>query len=218
MASDSTGNAMREFDTGVRLDGQVLPVATGLTLLVGLGFGLLPALHGARRAQSRDQGSQPRRDRRSRLESNPGRSGVIGEIAVAVVLLVATGLMVKSFENLIREDWGFETSDRIAFNVTFSNRLRPAHPARVAYVEQALERLRSLPRVIRAIATAPDLVSFGRNLAGISPQGGTPPAARGYFLVNHRMVMPGYFKPRASPFFAAAASMKAIAPTDRRSR
>jgi predicted permease len=54
--------------------------------------------------------------------------------------------------------------------------------------------LRALPGVISATATTPDLVSFGRNLAAVTPQGSTPPQPRGYFLVNHRMAMPGFFR------------------------
>ena len=193
MASDATGNAMREFDTTVRLDPAVLAVATGLTLLVGLGFGLLPALRGTRgnlqlALKGNSRGATLDRGARRMLGTL-----VITEIAVAVVLLVATGLMVKSFRHLISQPWGFATEQRLTFNVTFSDRLRPEHAARTAYVDQVLEKLRALPGVVSATATTPDLVSFGRNLAAVTPQGSTPPAARGYFLINHRMVAPGYF-------------------------
>jgi hypothetical protein len=125
---------------------------------------------------------------------NSGLWNSYPQIAVAVVLLVATGLMVKSFRNLISQPWGFATDQRLVFNVAFSDRLRPDHAARTAYLDQALEKLRALPGVISATATTPDVVSFGRNLAAVTPQGSTPPAARGYFLINHRLVTPGYFR------------------------
>jgi putative ABC transport system permease protein len=194
MASDSTGSAMREFDTSVGLDGPVLLASVGLTLLVGLGFGLLPALRGSRGdLQLALKGGS----RSSTLDRGTRRllgALVVTEIAVAVVLLVATGLTIKSFRNLVTEPWGFATDNRLSFSVSFSARLRPEHADRVAYIDQALERLRAMPGVISATATTPDLVSFGRNLAAITPQDTTPPEPRGYFLVNHRMAVPGYFR------------------------
>jgi putative ABC transport system permease protein len=205
MASDATGNAMREFDTGVRIDGQVLGVTAALTLLVGLGFGLLPALRGSRdnlqlAIKGTSRGATLDRGSRRTLSAL-----VVGEIAVAVVLLVGTGLMIRSFRNLVAIDWGFATEDRLAFTVTFSDQLRPRHPDRVAYMEEALTRLRALPGVSSATATTLDLIELGRNLAGITPVGVTPPEARGYFLVTHKMVAPGYFNDFGIPILRGRA-------------
>src|SRR6185503_10447265 len=83
---------------------------------------------------------------------------VVWEIGVAAVLLTATGLVVRSFHNLVREDWGFATANRLVFGVTFSAHVRPQHPQRVGYVEEALTRLRALPGALSATATTPDLV------------------------------------------------------------
>ncbi len=211
MASDATGSAMREFDTAVRIDGPVLLVTTGLTLLVGLGFGLLPALRGSRddlhlAVKGAGRGSTLDRGTRGTLSSL-----VVAEIAVAVVLLVGTSLMVRSFANLVALDWGFETKDRLAFTVTFSSQLRPEHTQRVSYIDQSLERLRAFPGVESATATTLDLIALGRNLAGITPEGSTPPEGRGYFIVSHRMVVPGYFKDLGIPILKG----RAIDETDR---
>jgi putative ABC transport system permease protein len=211
MASDATGNAMREFDTTVRIDGQVLLLTAGLTLLVGLGFGLLPALRGSRDGlqlaiKGASRGSTLDRGTKGTLSSL-----VVAEIAVAVVLLVGTSLMIRSFSNLIALDWGFETKDRLTFTASFSDQLRPEHAQRVSYIDQALERLRSLPGVEGSTATTLDFVSLGRNLAGVTPQGSTPPSGRGYFIVSHKMVVPGYFKDLGIPILKG----RAIDDTDR---
>ena len=194
MASDATGSAMREFDNAVRIDAPVLLASIGTALAVGLGAGLLPAWRGSRRDLRVAAGSLGRGRTLDRGTRRTFASLVVWEIAVAAVLLSATGLMVRSFRNLIDEDWGFAIENRLAFSVTFSDRLRPEHAQRVAYVERTLERLRALPGVESALATTPDIVNLGRSLAGITPEGTTPPAERGYFLVNHRMVFPGYFE------------------------
>lgn len=202
MGSDATGNAMREFDTTVRFDSEVLAVTAFFTLLIGLGFGLVPALRGARgdtrlAIKGASRGGTLDRGTRRTLGAL-----VVAEIAVASVLLVGSFLMVKSFRNLVALDWGFESKDRIAFGVTFSNQLRPEHAQRVAYIEQALERLRAIPGVSSATSTTPDLISLGRNLAGLTPEGSTPPEARGYFLIGHKMVSPGYFRDLGVPIVA----------------
>ncbi len=193
MANDRTGNAMREFDPSIGLDGTLLAVSAGFALLVGLGFGLLPALRGTRGVGAfapRGGARSPTLDRGTRRTLNL----LVGaEIAAAFLLLTATGLMVKSFRNLLDEPWGFGLDHRLVVNVGFSDRVRPDHAARTAYIEQALERIRALAGVASASATTPDLVFAGRNIASITPAGSTPPAARGYFDTGHFMVFPGYF-------------------------
>jgi len=199
MASDATGNALREFDHSVRIDVPVLLASAGLALAVGLGASLVAAQRASRldfelgsklgaRGASLDRGTR-----------RTFGALVVWEIGVAAVLLTATGLVVRSFHNLVREDWGFATENRLVFGVTFSAHLRPEHAQRVGYVEEALARLRALPGVESATATTPDIVNLGRSLAGISPQGVAPPPGRGYFLVNHRMVVPGYFEASGIP-------------------
>jgi len=199
MASDATGTAMREFDSRVRIDASVLLTSIATALAVGLGAGLLPAWRGSRRDLRLSAGSIGRGRTLDRGTRRTFAGLVVSEIAVAAVLLTATGLMVRSFRNLVDEDWGFAIQDRLAFSVAFSDRLRPEHPQRVVYVEQALERLRALPGVESATATTPDLINLGRGLAGIRPEGTTPPPERGYFLVNHRMVFPGFFEASGIP-------------------
>lgn len=193
MASDSTGSAMREFDSSIRIDGQVLLVSVGVALLFGAGFGLLPALRGARQHEGLALKGQSRGATLDRGTRRMLGGLIVVEIAIAVVLLVATGLMMRSYQKQLAETWGFATENRLSFTVSFSERLRPDHSARVAYVRQSLEALRALPGVVSANATTPDLVAYGRNLAAVSPQGSTPPQPRGYYLINHRMAMPGYF-------------------------
>ena len=199
MASDATGNALREFDSSVRIDLPVLLASAGLALAVGLGAGLVAA----RRASRLDLEMTSRLGARgSTLDRGTRRTFaalVVWEIGVAAVLLTATGLVVRSFRNLVREEWGFATENRLVFGVTFSAHLRPEHAQRVGYVEDALDLLRALPGVESATATTPDIVNLGRGLAGISPQGTVPPPGRGFFLVNHRMVLPGYFEASGIP-------------------
>jgi predicted permease len=194
MASDATGNAMREFDHAVRIDVPVLLASVAVALAVGLGAGLVAASRASRRDLPTTAGTGARGATLDRGTRRTFAGLVVGEVAMAAILLTATGLVVRSFKNLTAEGWGFGTENRLVFGVTFSDRLRPEHAERVAYVEQALSGLDALPGVVSATATTPDIVNLGRSLAAVTPEGTTPPAGRGYFLVNHRMVFPGYFE------------------------
>jgi len=196
MATDATGSAMREFDSTVRIDGPVVALATGCALALGLGFGLLPALRGTLGPALPAAGRGTTLDRGTRRTLG---ALVVSEIAITVVLLVGTALMIRSFRNLVNESWGFATDHRLVFTVRFSPQLRPTHVERTRYLDEALARLRALPGVLSATATTPDLVSNGYNLAAVTPEGSSPPAARGYFLTSHRMVAPGYFAAAGIP-------------------
>ncbi len=195
LGGDITGGAMRDFATSVNIDPTILAFSIGLTLLLALGAGLLPALRSSRvdlNAVLKGAGRSGTLDRSTKRLLG---GLVVAEVAVAVVLLVATGLMVRSFKNLSTESWGFATDNRLSFEVSFTNRLRPEHADRVAYVEQALERLRALPGVVSANATTPHIMYSSRSLALVSPIGGAePPQPRGSFLIHHRMVFPRFFE------------------------
>jgi putative ABC transport system permease protein len=195
LGSDATGGTMREFATQTSIDLPVLAASLGLTLLIGLGFGLVPALRGSRGNLTDALKGAGRSGTLDRGTKRLLGSLVVFEVAVAVVLLVATGLMLRSFQNLTERPWGFETDNRLAFDISFTAPQHAGHEARVAYVERALERLRALPGVASANATTPHLMYSTRSLAVVAPVGGIePPQPRGAFIINHRMVFPGFFR------------------------
>lgn len=199
LGSDASGGAIREFDVTPTLDGVVLGFSVATTLLIGVSFGLLPAW----RASQSDVQSALRGAGRSGLLDRGARRMlgllVVTEVALAVVLLVGTGLMIRSFRNFTAQPWGFATANRLVFDVSFTDRLRPQHEQRVQYVEEALLRLRTLPGVRAATATTPHQMFPAFSLAGFTPEGITPPEARGYFITYHRMVFPGYFRDAGIP-------------------
>jgi len=211
LGSDNAGGAIREFHVPISLNLPVLAYSIGATFLLAFGFGLLPALRGARtelgtalrgvgRGGSLDAGSR----RWLRLI-------VSVEVAVAALLLVGTGLLVRSFRNLVREQWGYGIEQRLVVDVSFTNRLRPEHPQRVDYVERALEKLRALPGVQSVYATTPHQMFPAFSLAAVTPEGTTPPESPGFYITYHRMVFPGYFRDAGIPILAG----RALDETDR---
>ncbi len=192
--SDATGSAMREFDYAARLDWPVFAFAAGAMLLVGVGFGLLPAVRASRvdlrgAINSTARGATLDRGTRRLLGSF-----VVIELAVAAALLMASITATQYFRKLIDEPWGFETEKRVAFNAMLSDRLFEGASAKQRVFEATLSELRNLPGVAAATVTAPSPMNARRNLIGVNAEGVPMPEPRGFSLAYLRGTAPDYFK------------------------
>jgi putative ABC transport system permease protein len=129
---------------GIGLDARVLAFALGVTVLTGLFFGLAPALHSvAGRAVALKEGGRgvagTSRGRAIR------RTIVIAETALAVIVLVGAGLLVRSFMTLTSRSPGFDPENITSFSVQFLK--LPDGPARARAAEALITRLAQLPGV-----------------------------------------------------------------------
>jgi putative ABC transport system permease protein len=175
------------------IDGRVLAFLAVVAIGVGILFGLAPALVGTSRdvpVGLRDgiRVSGSRTGRRIR------QSLVVAQLALAVVLLVGAGLLVRSFIKVTTVDPGIRTPHVLTSLVTISP-VRYAQPARQAdFIAQLLRRVQALPGVAGAG------VSQTVPLTGINDQGGIaiegrpdpPPGVNGPHA-NRPRVSPGYF-------------------------
>ena len=202
--------ALNEFNTTVQVDYPVLLAAAAVTLIVGFGAGFIPAWRSSRQidlqSALRGNGRAATLDRGARRTLG---TLVAAEIAVALVLLVATSLMTRSFARLVSRPWGLAVENRAAFNVGFSDHVRPTHPERVAYALEAVERLRALPGVTSVTASTTHPLEPG--LAAVSPEGAPPPSSLPYYTTRYRLVFPDYFKQMKIPLLRG----RAIDETDR---
>jgi putative ABC transport system permease protein len=192
--ADATGSAMREFDYMVRLDWPVFAFATSVMLLVGLGFGLFPAL---RASQTDLRGAISTTARGATLDRSSRRllgSFVVVELAVAATLLIASLTAAQYFRKLMNEPWGFETKGRVAFSATFSDRLFPMPGSKQRTIEAILTELRAIPGVSSATVTSPSPMNAPRDLITCNPDGVRPPEPPGYYLSYLRVAPPDYFK------------------------
>ena len=166
--TDATGSAMREFDYAARIDWPVFCFAAGAMLLVGLGFGLLPA---ARASRTDLRGAINSTARGATLDRSTRRllgSFVVIELAVAAALLMASITATQYFGKLLEEPWGFETERRVAFNATYSDRLFDTPAAKQRSIDATLAELRTLPGVENATVTAPSPMNAPRNLMSVN--------------------------------------------------
>ena len=131
----------------IRLDWHVFAFTLGLSLLTGIVFGLAPAL-----TASRPDLLQALRNSRSYgLMSFGLRSFrgwlVVAELALAVVLLLAAGLLVRSFDKLVAINPGFDSENVLTARMNLPRAAYPEAGQREAFYEQLLQRVRSLPGV-----------------------------------------------------------------------
>lgn len=130
---------------------------------------------------------------------------VIAQVAMAAILLVASGLMIRSFQQLARVNVGFQPDNVLTFRIALPSASYRT-PADVARFHTALlQRIRALPGV-RAVGATGDLPLTGGAPAdplrvdGVEPGANTLP-----HLAEMRMATPGYFEAMGIPVRAGRA-------------
>jgi putative ABC transport system permease protein len=173
---------------GIGIDAWVLAFTLGVSVLTGLAFGLAPAFQAARadvnaalKQESHGEMGGHRKWLRHFL--------VVSEVALALVLLIGAGLLIKSFSRLHDVNPGFRTDGVLTFQVTLAE--GKSSPQKVNFIKQIVERLKALPGVQAVAATdSLPLTQFNR----ISPAEieGRPP-------IDLRKAKPGEVKPVSRP-------------------
>src|SRR5436305_6660120 len=197
--ADATGSAMREFDYAARLDLPVFAFAAGAMTLVGLGFGLLPAVRAARTDL---RGAMSVTSRGATLDRSARRllgSFVVIELAIAAALLTASVTATQYFRKLIEEPWGFETKHRLVFNVTVPDRFFPTATAKQNALETSLAQLQTMPGVKSATVVSPSPMDASWTLMLFNAEGAPAPEPRGVYTAYSRVPVPGYFHSMGQP-------------------
>ena len=131
----------------IRLDWRVFAFTLVLSVLTGIVFGLAPALT----ASKPDLNNALRNSRSFGLMSFGLRSFrgwlVVVELALAVVLLLGAGLLVRSFNKLMAVDLGFDRENVLTFHVSLPRSKYPTPPQTEAFYKDLLQRLNTLPGV-----------------------------------------------------------------------
>ncbi len=131
----------------IGIDANVLLFTLGVAVLTGLLFGLAPAMHLARRGMA-----SALRDASGRATAGGSRLQarkvlVVAEVALAVILVVGSGLLLRSFAELQRVDPGFESEGLLSFQLFLPPATYADAPSQVAFYQRTLGRLGSLPGV-----------------------------------------------------------------------
>lgn len=187
----------------ITVNSRVLIFTFALALLTILIFGLLPALQAARADVRESLNEGGRSGIGSRTQGRLRRLLVIAEVALALVLLVGSGLMVRSFINLRQVDVGFTAHNVLTMRVplpqakypTPLTATDPRDPAGLAFYDQLLTRVGNLPGV--QSATAATILPLGAGDGWgkfLSIEGRTETSIDKVPLVRFALVSPDYFR------------------------
>ena len=187
---------------GVALDGTVLAFTAMASFAAALIFGLLPAWRA-----SRPDVMDVLRSSRGAIGSGTARwlrdGAVVAEVALAFVLLVGSGLMIRTFIALQNAQPGFEPANVMTFLI--QNNRAQGQEARAAFQRTMLERLTAIPGVVDATSAGPIPLDGGNSLARFGPLDAATDPAKFQQAIAH-FVQPGYFAFAKTPIIAAECS------------
>ena len=183
----------------VTLDGGVLLFTTAVSILVAVAFGLLPALQ-ASRSHLREHLTESTGATGSFAARRTLSSLVVVEVALASVLLVGAGLMVRSFSTLLQVHPGFEPNNVVAAQVYLPTTTYRQRPQIAQFFEDVIERLRRAPGVTNAsaVSTLPMQAVAIASALPFSVEGRVPPETEDP-RADVRMVAHGYFETMKIP-------------------
>jgi putative ABC transport system permease protein len=178
----------------VGIDARVLGVTFLISLLTGLLFGLVPALQA-----SKAELSETLKD--SGKTQGAGTAGnrvlgllVVSEVALALVLLVGAGLMIRSFVSLQNVDPGFNAKNVLTTWLYLPPTKYDEDAKMVSFHDQLMERVKNLPGV-KSVSTVSDLPLGGTGMTmGFQVEGATESAPGQKPEANYRVIAPSYFE------------------------
>jgi putative ABC transport system permease protein len=181
--------------TRIAINRSALAYTMLVTLGTGVLFGLVPAL-GASRANlqlSLREGGRGSTagGSRQRLRS----ALVVAEMALAVMLLVGTGLMVRTFIHLVTADPGYSREPAIAMSITLPGDRYDSDEKRVRFYRTLVDRARELPGVRSAAVVSELPMTWDNTERDIRPEGWPAPApGEQPPRVRYRVASPEYFE------------------------
>ena len=132
----------------IAVDGRLVAVAVGLTVLSALGFGLAPALRAARADGVGQLKGGRATGGRERHRMQQGL--VVAQIGLALMLLVGAGLLVNSFVRMQQIDPGFTTENLLPLSMRLGGDLLDAPDRQQAFLGDIVEQVETVPGVARA--------------------------------------------------------------------
>ncbi|MFI5105065.1 MAG: ABC transporter permease, partial [Terriglobales bacterium] len=187
--------------SGVHIDVTVLAFTSVLAVVAGILFGLAPALHMAAM------------DLRSALNQNDrGAVGlgvlrargalVVSEVAVAMLLLVGAGLLIRSFDRLSNSAPGFAVDHILIADLPVSPVTHAKASERNLFFDRIIERAAALPGVRSAGAASFLPVSGSGSVIHFNIDGRPPKSPHEYIMANYRAVSTGYRATLGMPLLA----------------
>ncbi len=177
----------------VAIDGMVLLFALAATGVVGILFGMMPALHASRPDLVADLKDGMRGASRGIRGLSLKNGLVVAEIALALVLLTSAGLLTRSLVNIRDVDPGVRVDNVLTMNVDPSTARYPEHSDITRYWSEVVASVEAIPGVLHAGAVSFLPLSGGFEGQGIRRADQPPPAPGQGLGAEARAVTLDYF-------------------------
>jgi putative ABC transport system permease protein len=172
----------------IHLDGAVFAFALAITTVTGLVVGLLPALQASR--EDPQSGLQQNSRTTAGGRHSMRRTLAISQVALALVLLVTAGLVLRSLERLFAIDPGFDASHLLTMQVQQSGHRLDSDSARTRFLTQAVDAVRGVGGVTSAAITNQLPLSGDFDVYGVQFESHTATAEGALRYA----ISPGYFE------------------------
>jgi putative ABC transport system permease protein len=191
------------FLQNLHVDARMLGFSFGLSVLTGIVFGLVPALQSCRinlNGILKEGGRSTAASAGQRLRS----SLVISEIALAVVLLVGAGLLMKSLLRLLKTDPGFNPQNVLSMTVVLPGDKYSDANSQISFHDQLRDRVNVLPG-ITGTGTVNILPLQPGNTTRVNVEGDPIPPPGQELEANIRTVSESYFQAMGVPLISGRA-------------
>ena len=183
----------------VALDGSALLFTVAIALAAGIAFGLVPALTVVRGREAGALGAASRGSSTGRDRTWVRDLLVVTEVAVASILLVGAGLLLKSFVTLLDVELGFRPEGVVAWEIEAGGRY-PERSDRIAFHERVAREVRNVPGVTSVGMS--DTLPLGRNRSWGARAKGKEYEEDDYESGFPRMIDSGYLETMNIPLVA----------------
>jgi predicted permease len=177
----------------VKLDGWVLAFTLVLSILTGILFGFAPALSVAR-------GDLIEILKKSGKTGTPGKPWlrqllIVSEVALGCVVLVGTGLMIRTFSSLLRVDPGFHPENVLTFQLAFSGSRYRTVESVTNFLKELRTNLATMPGTQSVSGVSHLPLDEGKgNWYSYYWAEGAPIQQQNTVMADHRSTLPGYFR------------------------
>jgi predicted permease len=182
--------------SGVQVDLRILLLSLGASLVCGVIFGLVPALTASKTNLVNSLKESERTDSASGTRQWLRRTFVVAEVAIALVLLISAGLLVRSFAKVLNVKPGFDAQNVLTLRMSLPNAQYDKATKVAAFYDNVLARVSALPGVLHAGA------------AYQTPF--TPGADNSTFFIRGRQAGPGDPPPHADYAFVSSDYFKTM--------
>jgi predicted permease len=170
----------------ITLDPAVLAFTLGVAVVTGVVFGLAPLLHVGDRAVTAAIREGGGRTATTGGRNRVRRGLVVAEVALAVMLVIGAGLLIKSFRNLTSVDAGFDPANRVTFGIVLPQAAYPDSQKRVQFFANLSRKLDAIPGVdgvaaMQGLPPSRPVNANGTKFEGHQPGPAAPPENVDYY-------------------------------------